>query len=297
MRVVLVDPSRTVLKWVTRLLEARDHEVVPFTDGREALARVIADDRVSALITSAAPQSITGVELCWEARLAATNRRPIYVLMMSSNQDWRSVIEALDCGADDFIAKPPVPEELYARLRVAERLDTMQRELILLASTDPLTGALNRRAFFEEAGIACATARAGAPLAAIMVDIDHFKAINDRFGHDAGDKVLRALALACAAECRLTGRLGGEEFALVLDGRDAAQAAVVAERLRIAASELDVDIDGVAVTCSIGVSEWRSGDTVDRLLKRADVALYQAKAQGRDRVVVARGEMPASAAA
>ncbi len=299
MRVVLVDPSRTVLKWVTRLLEARDHEVMTFTDGLEALACIKADERISALITSAAPHSISGVELCCEVRLTATHRRPIYVLMMSSNQDWRSVIEALDCGADDFIPKPPVPEELYARLRVAERLDTMQRELILLATTDPLTSVFNRRAFFEQANEACAVARDGAALAAIMVDVDHFKAVNDKFGHSVGDTVLRDVAQATAGAGRLVGRLGGEEFALMLDGCTAAQGVAAADQLRIAIEALRWDAVGgpIKVTCSFGVSEWQPGDTIDQILKRADVALFEAKAHGRNRVVVARTELLASAAA
>ena len=299
MRVVLVDPSRTVLKWVTRLLEARDHEVMPFTDGLEALACIKSDERVSALITSAAPHSISGVELCWEARLTATHRRPIYVLMMSSNQDWRSVIEALDCGADDFISKPPVPEELYARLRVAERLDTMQRELILLATTDPLTSVFNRRAFFEQANDACVVAREGAPLAAVMVDIDHFKSVNDKFGHGVGDVVLRDVAQAGAEAGRLIGRLGGEEFALLLDGCNAVQGVAVADRLRLKIASLrwESSMGPLQITASFGVSEWQPGDTIDQLLKRADVALYEAKAHGRNRVVVARTELLENAAA
>ncbi len=125
MRIALVDPSRTTRLIVTRMLEARGHEVVPFADERDALARVKADPDVDALITSAELKHMSGVELCWETRLLATCRRPIYVLMMSSQYDQRSLIEALDSGADDFIGKPPLAEELYARLarRRAPRLD------------------------------------------------------------------------------------------------------------------------------------------------------------------------------
>src|SRR6185437_5619294 len=95
---------------------------------------------------SAELKNMSGVELCWETRLLATSRRPIYVVMMSSQYDQRSLIEALDSGADDFIGKPPLAEELYARLRAAERLASMQRELIRLATIDPLTGLCNRAA-------------------------------------------------------------------------------------------------------------------------------------------------------
>ncbi|HEV2955764.1 MAG TPA: response regulator, partial [Xanthobacteraceae bacterium] len=110
MRVVLVDPSRTVLKFVGRLLEARDHEVRAFTDGEAALDCIRSDLKVRALITSAELISMSGLELCWETRLLATCDRPIYVIMMSSSQDQHKLIEALDSGADDYIGKPPVAE-------------------------------------------------------------------------------------------------------------------------------------------------------------------------------------------
>jgi PleD family two-component response regulator len=122
MRIALIDPSRTTRLIVARMLEAGGHEVVPFADEREALAQITADPGIEALITSAELKNMSGVELCWETRLLATSRRPIYVVMMSSQYDQRSLIEALDSGADDFIGKPPLAEELYARLRAAERL-------------------------------------------------------------------------------------------------------------------------------------------------------------------------------
>src|SRR5215467_13145803 len=161
MRVVLVDPSRTVLKCVGRLLEARDHEVRAFTDGQAALECIRSDLKVGALITSAELGAISGLELCWETRLLATCDRPIYVIMMSSSQDQYRLIEALDSGADDYIGKPPVAEELYARLRAAERVAAMQQELVRLATTDSLTGAFNRRAFFERAHEAASRAGSG----------------------------------------------------------------------------------------------------------------------------------------
>ncbi len=140
MRIALVDPSRTTRLIVSRMLEARGHDVVPFADEREALQQIKIDLRIDALITSAELTHMTGLELCWEARLLATCKRPIYVLMMSSQYDQRNLVEALDSGADDFIGKPPLAEELFARLRAAERIASMQRELLRLATTDPLTG-------------------------------------------------------------------------------------------------------------------------------------------------------------
>ena len=165
----------------------------------------------------------------------------------------------------------------------------MQRELIRLAVTDSLTGMFNRRGFFEQAVQPCLRADKGAPLCAIMADIDHFKRINDDHGHDAGDKAIFAVAHELMSGNWHAGRLGGEEFALLLEGRGLAEAAKIAEllRRRIAALRIPVDKDPLSLTCSFGVSEWRAGDSIDPLLKRADMALYEAKLAGRNRVVTA----------
>ena len=287
MRIVVVDPSRLVLKSVTRLLEARHHESRTFVDGREALEHIKANPDVDVLITSTEPVSIPGVELCWETRLLATRDRPLHVILMSSNYDQAHLIEALDSGADDFIGKPPAAEELYARLRCAERLSSMQRELIGLATTDPLTGVLNRRAFFERAQKVCARATAAGAVSAIMFDVDHFKRINDEYGHDIGDQALRGISREVAGNCRMVGRLGGEEFAIVLEGAALSAAVKVAECLRVnlAALRFETAKGPMTLTCSFGVSEWEMGDTLDQLLKRADLALYEAKHGGRNRVV------------
>jgi two-component system, cell cycle response regulator len=294
MRVVLVDPSRTVLKFVGRLLEARDHEVRAFTDGETALECVRSDLKVAALITSAELISMSGLELCWETRLLATCDRPIYVIMMSASQDRHKLIEALDSGADDYIGKPPVAEELYARLRAAERVAAMQQELVRLATTDSLTGVLNRRAFFERAAEVSARAVVGTALSTILFDIDHFKRVNDLYGHDVGDRVLSAVAHAAATESALVGRLGGEEFAMLLLGQGLDDAVVVAERLRGKVSELQFDAGHgpLTITASFGVSAWEAGDTIALLLKRADVALYAAKTGGRNRVIAADANRP-----
>ncbi len=293
MRVVLVDPSRTVLKFVARLLEARGDEVQPFVDGRAALNYVKGDPAVDALITSAEPLSMSGLELCWETRLLAGDRRAIYVILMSSNQERRNLIEALDSGADDFIGKPPVAEELYARLRAAERLASMHHDLMKLASLDSLTGIFNRRAFFERAGESCAQVAGISTFSTIMLDIDLFKRINDVYGHDMGDKAIREVAGIIASVSPIVGRLGGEEFAILLPGANLSAAAVIAERLRreMAALQFAVNKETVTLTCSFGVSEWQSGESVDQVLKRADMALYAAKSAGRNRVVLADDQL------
>ena len=289
MRVVVVDPSRPVLDFIERLLATRNHEVRTFVDPGEALEFVRSDPHVGAVITSDELRPVSemsGIELCWEVRLLATCRRPIYIILMSCDRDPKKLIEALDSGADDFIGKPPAAEELYARLRSAERLANMQQELLRLALTDPLTGVLNRRAFFERAAEACGRAPELTALSAVVIDIDHFKRINDVYGHDIGDTVIRKVAEEIAAERATIGRLGGEEFAMLLEARDLDGAVAVADVLRARISRLEVhpQYESLRLTCSFGVSEWEAGDTIDRLLKRADIALYSAKSGGRNRV-------------
>ena len=121
MRIVLVDPSRIGLKLMAKMLGGGGHEVLPFTDGLAALDCLRGDASVDVLMTSFEVPGVSGLELCWEARLLAQARRPLYVIAMSSTHDRDRVVEALDSGADDFVTKPPVPAELFARLRAAER--------------------------------------------------------------------------------------------------------------------------------------------------------------------------------
>jgi diguanylate cyclase (GGDEF)-like protein len=171
---------------------------------------------------------------------------------------------------------------------VANRIVSLQRELIGLATTDFLTDVLNRRAFFENAQELCARAEIGGVLSIIMLDIDYFKRINDSYGHSAGDEALRAIAREIFKEGTIVGRLGGEEFAMLLEGAPLSKAAEIAEILRLRLQELEIPIgqQTISLTCSFGVSQWQVDDTIDVLLRRADVALYQAKTNGRNRVVV-----------
>jgi diguanylate cyclase (GGDEF)-like protein len=289
MRVVLVEPRRNAADFVGQMLAARQHQVRTFADGQEALACIKSDPDVSAVITATEPHSMSGLELCWETRLVSGSQRPIYVILMSGTASDDRLAVALDHGADDILNDPPAADELYARLRAAERFGQMQRELIRLAVTDALTGMNNRRGFFEQAKPPCFRAGLGTPLCAIMSDIDHFKAVNDGHGHDVGDKAIVAVATELMNGPWHAGRLGGEEFALLLEGRRMAEAAEMAEQLRsrIVALRIPLDTEPLSLTCSFGVSEWQAGDGIDQLLKRADMALYEAKLAGRNRVIKA----------
>jgi diguanylate cyclase (GGDEF)-like protein len=290
MHIVIVDPSRVVLKVVSGILTPQGHKVYAFTDSREALVFLSDNEAVDALITSLETTPISGLELCWQARLVAEARRPLYIIAMSSLHNVRNLGEALDSGADDFISKPPSAEELQARLRAAQRLTALQRDLIRMAETDPLTGLLNRRAFGTRIGEAVERLGPHGAMSLILVDIDHFKAINDAHGHDVGDLAIQAVAGEIARDGGVAGRLGGEEFGLLLPGQDAIAATEIAQGLRQRCQALIVKAPRapVRLTCSLGISEWSEGETVDGLMKRADIALYDAKATGRNCVVTSR---------
>jgi two-component system, cell cycle response regulator len=290
MRIVVVDSSRTVLKAVSKLLESDRHAVVTFIDAREALDFIKSDGEAGVLITSVELTSMSGLDLCRETRLLSGRDRTIYIILMSSNCEEHHLVKALDSGADEFIRKPLIADELHARLRSAERLLRLQGELIRLARVDPLTGVLNRRAFFEAAEHMAPT-----PFAAIMFDVDHFKDINDSYGHDVGDQVLHVIGHEVSSRGGVVGRLGGEEFAVLLEGANLEAGAGHAELLRASLAGLSFDTgrDRLSVTCSLGVAAGRPGETIDQLLKRADAALYAAKAGGRNRVVAAAADLKA----
>jgi two-component system cell cycle response regulator len=287
MRVVLVDPSRAVQRIMTHLIEEGGHDVVAFADGLKALDHVTQDTHVRALITSTQPAGISGIELCAAARKLSGTRRALHVVLMSSTEDYYLAIEALDNGADDFIHKPPIPDELRARLRLADRVTSMKQQLIELATTDSLTGLLNRRAFFDSAAGMCRAAAAGRSVSAIMFDVDHFKTINDTHGHEMGDRVLAAVGAQTRIMDGVSGRLGGEEFCVIAHG-ELADAMDCTGSLQQSLRALRFEHDGqtFAVTCSFGVAEWEQGDSIDRMLRRADLAMYEAKKTGRDRIVV-----------
>lgn len=286
MRIVLVDPSRTVRRIVGDLIQQGGNEVCAVADGDEALAYIKKEPDVCALITCAELASMSGVELCKQARALTGSQRPLYILLMSSNDERDILVRALDSGADDFIHKPPVAEELRARLRAADRVTSMQRELFRYATTDFLTGLLNRRAFFARAGEMCERVKNGSGLTAMICDLDHFKQTNDTYGHGVGDIVLRSVAAEAALLDGIVGRIGGEEFGIVFE-KDLSDALDVAETFRCAVSGLKNFAENapIEVTCSIGAAEWEAGDTVDSVLRRADMALYEAKRAGRNRIV------------
>lgn len=289
MHVVIVDPSRVVQQKLAIELEAAGCYVDCFSASDLALQYVENARSVDVVLTSLEIEPIPGLELCWSLRTLVGEKRPLHIIVMSSNSSERALAEALDCGADDFTLKPVRREELTARLRAANRIITMQRELIRQTETDALTGALNRRAFLSLIEDKRRELDASDSLSLCLLGMDRLKAINDTYGNAAGDEVLKAVAGLAAEEAPIVARIDGTEFALAFPVLAPEQAANWCDVIRknVEAHEFRSDDSSFRVTCSFGVSEWRAGEQISAALRRADQALMLANQRGRNRVEIA----------
>jgi two-component system, cell cycle response regulator len=276
-------------------------------DGAEALRVLNQPDSPRLVILDWLMPGMDGVEVCRMVRASAGEPYQ-YIILLTAKGHQTEIIEGLEAGADDYITKPFDLQELKARLRAGKRILELQEQLVsareqlrIQATHDSLTGLFNRRAI-EEALDREATRcrREKKPVGVILADVDHFKLINDTYGHQAGDAVLQEIARRMSASLRAydsVGRYGGEEFLVVVPGSDLAAAAELAERLRqgIAAQPVSTDSAMIPVTVSLGVavSVDQPGGLED-LLRRADEALYAAKDRGRNRVETALGQEESS---
>ena len=249
-----------------------------------------------------------GVEVC--RRIRAEAREPyVYVLLLTARTESQDLVEGMEAGADDYLTKPFNAQELRVRLRAGRRILDLQEQLMearealrVQATHDVLTGLINRGRVLEILQLEIARSeRELRPLAVLMVDLDHFKRINDAHGHQAGDAVLREASRRMTAAMRQydsPGRYGGEEFLIVLPGCDGRAGCMQAERIReaFACQPFDTGAELVTMTCSIGVSSrdaCAAGDA-NRLIHEADEALYAAKRDGRNRVAQFAPEEPAA---
>jgi two-component system, cell cycle response regulator len=306
-KILLAEDSAFARQLLQGTLTAGGYEVVLAEDGETAWRALQGPDAPCLALLDWMMPGLDGLEVC--RRVRAVGREPyVYIIILTGRERPQDVVEGLAAGADDYLKKPFDNQELQARMRTGRRMVELHTELIAArealreqATSDPLTGLANRRTILEVLDRELARCRrSGAACSVGIVDLDHFKAVNDTHGHAAGDAVLRHAASTMRATVRpydLLGRYGGEEFVIVLPGCDAAGARAAAERLRasMAGTAIAVGEVSLRVTCSLGVavSSAESGWDRDRLLGAADAALYRAKEEGRDRVVVAEGGPPA----
>jgi two-component system cell cycle response regulator len=298
MRVLVVEDDTTSRRILRTYLTNAGHDVVEAADGRAAW-ELLQNQVIRLVITDWMMPELEGPELIRQIRRAEFAHYT-YVMLLTAHDSKDKIVSGLESGADDYLSKPFDPSELRARVEIGvrildleSRLNEARQQMEFLAMHDGLTNLLNRRAIQERAIAELRQAEMdGTCLSLLMVDIDHFKAVNDRYGHLVGDQALRVAARAlqrCTSPQDAVGRWGGEEFLLVLGQTDLPRAIEVAEsiRTRVSATSLSLSDGGeLSVKVSIGVISNKQSDshTPDGLLKRADAALYQAKREGRDRV-------------
>lgn len=309
-RALVVDDSRAMRGLLKRVLEdsGEFESVLEAEDGELAL-RLMREREPDVVICDVVMPKMGGARML-ELRAAIPSLASIPVIMLTASDELERKVDLLDRGAADYVTKPFDPRELLARVRVHMRVRLLQEELRRsndrlrkLACTDPLLDIFNRRHFDDVVDTEVARVRRyGGELSVVLLDIDHFKTVNDRFGHDAGDAVLRRVARAMSDAVRrsdVVARYGGEEFVLILSATGGHGACTLAERVRTAIQDLEIAIDSVTnirVTVSLGVAEMLgAADSTAEMLKRADEALYAAKRSGRNRVCSWSSELRAQA--
>jgi len=297
-RILVVDPDPDRRTLVRRMLDSEGYEAVYLSDGDEVL-RLTSEYEPDLILLAVELPSSSGLELCGELR-ASDPRRHYPVLMMGDDNEEHSVARGLLAGADDFMSHPIREVELRARIRVQlrnkrfydalERLRDERDSLRRDAQIDPLTNVLNRRSLESTVRQRCALRER---FGVLFLDLDHFKQVNDRFGHESGDRVLIAVSNVIKNGLRpgdVIGRYGGEEFVAIVAGAGPESARLVAERLRQSVEEMVPPSPGPSrVTISIGSTVYdprQLEETPQELVHRADLALYAAKRGGRNRVVM-----------
>jgi len=299
-RILVIEDRLETVAWFVSALTPQ-HEVTSVDTFEEALVRVRGGDP-DLVVVSLGMRGFDGLRLCSQLRSLPEGRN-VPILVVVSDGDRRKLTQALEMGVNDYLTRPVDKNELVARVRTqlrkkryADRLRHNVQLSLEMAITDQLTGLHNRRYMSRHLdNLVAGAKRSGKPIAFVIMDIDYFKSVNDTYGHDIGDEVLKEFSSRIAANVRgidLACRYGGEEFVIVMPETDMHVAGMVAERLRraVAAEPFAVDkgMRHIEVTISIGLAALeRKGEPMADVLKRADLALYRAKHDGRNRVVAA----------
>ncbi len=297
MRILVADDSQTCRMILTSALNEYGYDVIETSDGMQAWLELSKPNAPSIAILDWVMPKLDGLELIQKVREANTERPP-YIIMVTGKSAIKDIILGLDAGANDYLIKPFDPNELRARVQVGKRMIELQDALIKTneqlnyqATHDPLCGLLNRRAIlkkldemFSHTGIGDTVLCAG------ICDIDHFKRINDTYGHQTGDDILLKLSNILeqiTGETDYIGRIGGEEFLIITTADSEEEIYTRFERYRkqIADTSLMTRSGAMSISVSIGVACSMYKSTVDELLAAADSALYDAKNQGRNRVI------------
>ena len=300
-QVLLADDSPVFRDMLQKMLLEWGYEVITVSDGQQAWDVLQRENGPRLALMDWMMPGMEGADVCRLVR-ANVHERYVYMVLLSVRSDSEDVVKGMESGADDYIVKPFRVDELHARLRAGERVLALQEKLVEArealreqATRDGLTGLWNRTAIFDILQNELArSGRSGQPLIVLMADLDGFKPVNDRFGHMAGDAVLRQVAARMRTSVRrydAVGRYGGEEFLMVLPGCELSQGLALAERIRDAiGGECFLAGDAeIRLTCSLGAACAipPAIPLADDLVRGADGALYRAKREGRNRVEAA----------
>ena len=302
--VLLVEDNPVSRRFIEKILESGGYRVTPVQNGREAVEEI---NRAyyPIIITDWVMPEMSGIDLCREVRERKTEGY-VYIILLTAKVSKGDIVEGLESGADDYLSKPVHPAELKARIQTGVRILELEHslrkaneEVRKLSITDPLTGCYNRGYLNERLPQEIHRAvRYARPLSIAMCDLDHFKRINDTYGHGTGDAVLKYTVDLIRASIRKRAdwiaRFGGEEFVMVLPETGLSGAGVLVERIRSRLASTDINACGntLRVTASFGVIGFDGASlkksaappSTEAIMNRADRLLYRSKREGRNRV-------------
>ena len=307
MKILVADDDPVSRRLMERILQQSGYEVIPVENGRQAAHELAREGGPRLALIDWMMPGLDGPGVCQEVR-TRHNDLYVYIVLLTSKESSEDIVKGLEAGADDYLTKPCRPAELKARLHTGRRILQLEDKLVearegmrFKATHDPLTSLWDRGAILTLLRSELnRSERAHSPISLLLCDIDHFKSINDGYGHQTGDEVLEEVSTRLLDGVRshdAVGRYGGEEFLVLLNGCNGEQLKERAESIRgsISCSPFSTSHGSIAVSMSMGaitIENWDSSITMEQFLGQADVALYRAKAAGRNRVEYA--ESPVS---
>lgn len=301
MKILVADDDAVSRCMMQRMLAGSGYEVLTARNGAEAMSALLDDGGPRLVLLDWMMPELDGPEVCRAIR-SRSGRPYVYITLLTSREGKEDLVAGLEAGADDYLTKPCNGEELRARLRTGERILQLEDSLVearedmrFKATHDALTHLLDRGAILNRLSAELEKSRSDLALCSVVLcDVDHFKSINDTHGHPVGDEVLRVVADRLKHSVRAedgVGRYGGEEFLLVLAGCNCNDLSARSEQIRnsVGALEIPTSVGPLRVSVSVGavkVDARTRYHTSEHLLKEVDAALYRAKREGRNRVII-----------
>jgi two-component system cell cycle response regulator len=298
-KILVADDDPVSRRLMERILQRSAYDVIPVENGRQAAHELARDGGPRLALIDWMMPGLDGPGVCREVR-TRHNDLYVYILLLTSKESSEDIVKGLEAGADDYLTKPCHPAELKARLHTGRRILQLEDKLVdaregmrFKATHDPLTSLWDRGAILALLRSELnRSERAHSPVSLLLCDVDHFKSINDGYGHQTGDEVLEEVSTRLLEGVRshdAVGRYGGEEFLIVLNGCSGEQLKERAEDIRgsISCSPLSTSHGSISVSMSMGaitIENWDKSISIEQILKQADLALYRAKAAGRNRV-------------